>query len=158
MENYETTSSLVVGTSGIIAWISTALMAPIVEEVVFRGFIYSRLKEGTGMIAAVIVTSLLFGLVHGTVIWAAYAFVISLAFIFVRERTNSLWASILFHVAFNFVGMAVNTWSAFFESLSPMVVLACSVVVFGASIVWFMNITKKEKKVLDTQVSEPVNA
>lgn len=153
MENYETTSSLVVGTSGVLAWISTVLMAPIVEEVVFRGFVYSRLKEGTGMIAAVIVTSLLFGVVHGTVIWAAYAFVISLAFIFVRERFYSLWASILFHVAFNFVGMAMSTWTAFFEGLNPIVVLVCSVVVFVANFVWFIKLTKKEKPTLDTSIA-----
>ncbi len=151
-ESYLESSSLITGSVGILGWFSTVLIAPIAEEVVFRGFIYSRLKEGTGIIAAVILTSLLFGLMHGTVIWATYAFVLSLMLIFVSERFHSLWASIILHISFNFVGMAISTWSSIYDSINPIVISIGSAVIFVIGFVWFIMLTKKEKQVLNTSV------
>ena len=69
-------------------WISVVIMAPLVEELTFRGFMYTRLKQGMPKWIAIIVTSLIFGCVHGTIIWAMYTFVFSLALIFVFEYSN----------------------------------------------------------------------
>lgn len=84
--------------------VSTVLVAPIAEEVVFRGLVYTRLRRGMPVWAACIISSLLFGLLHGQILWIAYAFLLGIIFSIVMERTGTIWATIIMHVGFNLVG------------------------------------------------------
>ena len=106
MDSYVTNSSAIDGS--VMAWLTAVLMAPVLEEVVFRGFVYTRLKKGLGKIAAVILTSLIFGIAHGTVIWFIYTFIFSIILIWIFEKFQSLTASILLHMAYNLSGMALS--------------------------------------------------
>ena len=106
MNSYMTNSSVI--DNSLAAWITTVLMAPILEEVVFRGLMYTRLKKGMPVVAAAIITSLVFGTVHGTVIWAIYTFIFSLVLIWIYERFQSLTACIVLHMAYNLSGMALG--------------------------------------------------
>lgn len=145
-DSYEASSSQLLGGTGIAMWVAVVIAAPLVEEIVFRGFVYSRLKKGMPMWVAIILTSIAFGCAHGTIIWGTYTFIFSLVLIFVLERTKSLWSSILLHCAFNIVGAATSTWMGFFEKLNEIAVLAGSVVVAIASAVWFVLLTKGKKE------------
>ena len=49
----------------LISWITAVIMAPLLEEVVFRGLMYTRLKKGLPVIVAAIITSLAFGIMQG---------------------------------------------------------------------------------------------
>jgi len=106
MESYATNSSVIDGS--LMTWLTAVLMAPILEEVVFRGLVYTRLKKGLGVIAATIMTSLIFGIAHGTIIWFIYTFIFSIVLIWVFEKFQSLTASILLHLAYNLSGMALS--------------------------------------------------
>ena len=106
MESYMANSSVI--DNSIAAWVTTVVMAPILEEIVFRGLMYTRLKKGLPVIAAAIITSLVFGTVHGTIIWAIYTFVFSMILIWVFERFQSLTACIVLHMAYNLSGMALS--------------------------------------------------
>ena len=70
------------------------IIGPIVEEVIFRGFLYRALAAKWGWIAAMILTSALFGLYHKH-FYAA--FISSIVFVCVMRRTGSLWAAIVVH-------------------------------------------------------------
>ena len=85
--------------------ITVAIMAPLVEEIVFRGRIYTRLKQGMPLVAAVIITSLWFGAMHGHPLWVAYASLLGFIMIWIFERTKSLIASMLFHFGYNLVAV-----------------------------------------------------
>jgi membrane protease YdiL (CAAX protease family) len=97
------------GLSGLaMAFITLVVLAPIGEEILFRGYMYGALKERTQKWMAAIVTSLVFGAAHlqfGDLLWMAAldTFILSLALIYLREKTNSLWPSILLHMIKNFV-------------------------------------------------------
>ena len=106
MDSYITNSSAIDGS--LMAWITAVLMAPVLEEIVFRGLMYTRLKKGLPIIAAAVITSLVFGTVHGTVIWAIYTFVFSMVLIWVFERFQSLTACIVLHMAYNLAGMGMS--------------------------------------------------
>lgn len=106
MDSYIANSSSIDGS--LMSWLTAVLMAPVLEEIVFRGLMYSRLKKGLPIIAAAIVTSLAFGIAHGTVIWAIYTFIFSIVLIWVFEKFQSLAASILLHLAYNLSGMALS--------------------------------------------------
>ncbi len=70
------------------------IIGPIIEEVIFRGFLYRALAAKWGWIAAMILTSVLFGLYHKH-FYAA--FISSIVFVCVMRRTGSLWSAIVVH-------------------------------------------------------------
>ena len=90
-----------------LAVLNAVLLAPLFEELLFRG----HLQTAIGMRlhsrgAAIVITSLLFASIHETWMMPPI-FVLSLMLGYVYERTNSLWVSILLHVAFNSVSTAI---------------------------------------------------
>jgi len=125
MDSYIANSSAIDGS--LMAWLTAVLMAPVLEEIVFRGLVYTRLKKGLPVIVAAIVTSLAFGIAHGTMIWAIYTFVFSMVLIWVFEKFQSLAACIVLHTAYNLSGMAL--------SLIPEEAGVVVLVLFVASIV-----------------------
>lgn len=68
--------------------------APIAEELLFRGVLLRGLLP-YGKKSAIIVTSLLFGLFHGNLMQAPYAFAVGLVFGYVAVEYNILWAMVL---------------------------------------------------------------
>lgn len=106
MESYVTNSSAIDGS--LMAWLAAVVMAPVLEEIVFRGLMYTRLKKGLPAIAAAVIASLAFGIAHGTIIWAIYTFIFSMVLIWVFEKFQSLAACIVLHMGYNLSGMALS--------------------------------------------------
>ena len=75
-----------------------AILAPLLEEVLFRGLLYQAWERRWGWIPAMVLTSTLFGLYH-PIFWAAFTGSILLVCVF--RRTGSLWSSIVAHSFFN---------------------------------------------------------
>lgn len=92
----------------VTSWLAAVVMAPVLEEIVFRGLVYTRLKKGMPAIAAAIVASLAFGLCHGTAIWIIYATALGLVMTWIFEKYKSLAANIVFHLVFNATGLVIN--------------------------------------------------
>ena len=77
MQQYiEASSSLSAGRYPLLSILVTVIGAPIVEEIAFRGLIYSNLKKIMPLWVALLIQALLFGLVHGQLIWTAFTFVL----------------------------------------------------------------------------------
>lgn len=106
MDSYVQNSSAI--DNSLMTWLTAVFMAPVLEEIVFRGLMYTRLKKGFPAIAAAIVTSLAFGIAHGTVIWAIYTFIFSMILIWMFEKFQSLTPCIVLHMAYNLSGMALS--------------------------------------------------
>lgn len=83
---------------GVIAIVAAA---PVVEEVIFRGLIMTRLSRTMPGWLAVLLSAAVFGACHGHPVWFGYAFVLGTVFGFMDLRAGSIWPSILGHVAFN---------------------------------------------------------
>lgn len=77
------------------------LWAPVIEEILFRGMIYRYLSAALPAGAALLFQGLLFGGMHGTMIWIVYGSVMGCILGYVRKRTGSLHASVLMHIGFN---------------------------------------------------------
>lgn len=87
-------------------------IAPIAEEIAFRGFLYPSLRPWTGRILAAILTSIPFALLHAQQVGHAWGpltmvFLVSLVLVGVRERTGSVAASALVHACYNLSIFAV---------------------------------------------------
>lgn len=95
----------------VLTYLSLAILPPIVEETVFRGFLYGSLRKTLTVIQAALATSLLFGFAHlelgsgAPPLWTAAidVFILSLALVFLRVKTGSLWASVMLHCLKNSV-------------------------------------------------------
>lgn len=98
-EEYQNVTDMV----GLGGWaiLSVVVCAPVLEEILFRGLIFESCRERFGSGAAVLVSALLFGLVHGVPVQIINAFVVGLIFGYVYLRTGSLLSVILLHVVNN---------------------------------------------------------
>lgn len=83
---------------GLARTFLAVLVGPVVEEIVFRGFIYRAFQRQWGWVASMLATSALFGLYHAHA-WSAFA--AAIIYTCLLRRTGSLWAPILVHMFFN---------------------------------------------------------
>lgn len=99
---YDDASSITFeGQNPILVILSTVILAPIAEELIFRGLMYDRMKRYLGIPASVILTSLAFGVYHGTVIQFIYASAIGVMFALYYEKSGSLIMPIAAHAVMN---------------------------------------------------------
>ncbi|HEU5187907.1 MAG TPA: type II CAAX endopeptidase family protein [Candidatus Saccharimonadales bacterium] len=84
-----------------LIFIGLVLIVPLAEELLFRGFIFAGFRKRLSFWVTSVCVSLLFAVVHGQVNVALDVFSLSLVLCYLREKTQSLWPSILLHVAKN---------------------------------------------------------
>lgn len=85
----------------------TVLLAPIIEEFLFRKLLIDRtIKYGEGI--SILFSGLMFGLFHGNLNQFTYAFVLGLLFGFIYVKTGMLRYTIFLHMAINFMGSTVG--------------------------------------------------
>lgn len=86
------------------------VVAPIVEELMFRGVGYALLKR-YGRTAAVILVGIAFALIHGLVAGFPVIAAFGIGLAYLRARTGSIYPCILLHGSFNAAGLALGVTS-----------------------------------------------
>lgn len=81
------------------------IIGPMAEELVYRGFVYRRLRERGSQAAAAVWSALLFGLMHFNLVQGVYAFVLGILLAHIVERTGGLAAAAAAHMAANLVSV-----------------------------------------------------
>jgi len=94
-------------TSAYMMAIFGVTLAPLLEELFFRGLLYPVLRRAFGLVVSVFLTALAFAAIHGAQLGYAWApvlsiFVVGIVFTVVRVRTNSVAVSFLMHCGYNF--------------------------------------------------------
>lgn len=140
--SYEETSSMAFLGDYWITFLGTAIIAPIVEEVIFRGLAYSRMKKGMPTVWAMILTSVLFGLAHGHPVWMLYTFAFGLVLIWVFERTRSLIAPIVLHISYNLCAVLQMLLPADTPDWVGLALIGAAVVLVAIGLFWFLKIPK----------------
>lgn len=92
--------------TAVFLGVTAIAVAPLVEEVVFRGYIFPVLERRWGSAAAVLLTALMFTSLHVTQLWGSWMAVslillVGLALSLVRARTGALLPAYLLHLAYN---------------------------------------------------------
>ena len=118
-----TESTSVIDSSGFISMVSNVIFAPIAEEMIFRGLVYTRLKRAMPKWIAAVLQAALFGVLHGQILWIAYAFAVGLILAAYFESTGSLFANITVHICFNLMGGYILSY-IFTESTAVYIVFA----------------------------------
>jgi hypothetical protein len=88
---------------GLLAFacLVAVLVAPVVEEVLFRSALYLPLRARFGVVPAALVVSGVFAAVHFYPWGVASLVVLSLTFVALLEVTGTLWAPIVVHAVYN---------------------------------------------------------
>jgi membrane protease YdiL (CAAX protease family) len=94
--------------AGLFAYLLISVAVALYEELAFRGYILQNLRADWGVIAALIASSLLFGVFHGlnpNVTWLALLniFLAGVLLAACYLITRSLWLPVAFHFSWNFV-------------------------------------------------------
>lgn len=89
----------------LLSFLATAVVPAFMEEFACRGLIMGILRKyGDGF--AVLMTAVVFGLMHGNFDQMPFAFMVGLALGYIVVQTNSLWIAVAVHAANNFVSVA----------------------------------------------------
>lgn len=92
----------------ILMGFTAVFVAPICEEVVFRGYLYPAAKRFAGPWVAALCTALMFSAAHGSMAALGPLFVFGLALVALYELTGSIWAPVAVHFLFNAATVAIQ--------------------------------------------------
>ncbi len=88
--------------------LAAAVIAPAVEELLFRGMIYKRLRYYLKPIPSMIISAAVFGLIHGNLVQFVYAFLVGVLLAFVYEKFKTIIAPMLFHAGANLISVIIT--------------------------------------------------
>lgn len=81
--------------------IAAVLVAPVCEEIVFRGYLFGFAKRYAGTWVAAIFSGLVFSAAHGNLAALLPLLIFGIVLAFIYEKTGSIWAPIAVHFCFN---------------------------------------------------------
>jgi len=96
-----------------------AVVAPFVEEIFFRGFLFQGFRQEYGWVNAVLLSSLIFAAAHLDPLSFIPTFVLGCVLAYVYHRSNSLWPGILFHTLVNSFGLLTVYLISRYPNLIP---------------------------------------
>lgn len=119
--------------------ICSGICGPILEEFLFRGIVYNKLKEFNKQKSSALITSLIFSLVHFDIANSIYAFLVSLIFIYLYEKYKSLKYPIIMHMSLNItIIFMINV------IVKNYIILNISLIII--SIITLLSLSKLDKK------------
>lgn len=96
----------------IIPMISTAILTPIWEELFFRGIVLRKLTKRLKPITAILISSLIFAIVHSGFIGITHAFLMGCMLAYLYLLKQNIWIPIVLHAVINLVSTLWNTFNS----------------------------------------------
>jgi len=90
--------------------LGSVVVAPVVEEFLFRGALQQAFEKTIGVTKAVIYSSLLWAIIHGIMNWAIQIFVLGVIIGYIAWRLNSTIPSMILHAINNLVAVIFYNW------------------------------------------------
>jgi membrane protease YdiL (CAAX protease family) len=85
------------------------IVAPMVEEIVFRGFFFQGLRQAYGSKKAMLLSSLVFAVMHLQLEAFIPTFILGCTLAYVFDKANSIWPGALLHLLVNLLGIGIVT-------------------------------------------------
>ena len=101
-----------------------SILAPIAEELLFRGIIQGELQRAMPEWAAIVIQGLVFALFHMQPIQVSYVILPGLLLGLAYAWTRTLWVPIIMHIAFNFLGSVLPALVGEDETLGQIVAIS----------------------------------
>jgi membrane protease YdiL (CAAX protease family) len=88
--------------------LTAVVIAPISEELVFRGYVFGVLRRYAGRWWAMVISACVFAAIHAHIPSLAGLFVLAIALTLVYEGAGSLWAPVVMHALFNGITVIIT--------------------------------------------------
>lgn len=98
-----------ISVSPIILILSVSVVAPIYEEIIFRGILLKGMSKKINPIVALVITSLFFAIVHMNIPQGINAFFLGLVLGFIYLKTGSIYLSIFAHFVNNILALSISS-------------------------------------------------
>ena len=121
------------GAPGFLVICYSVILAPISEELIFRGVTLRWAEVALPFWLANILQAVLFGVFHGNMLQGCYAAALALVLGYICKKGGSIYFSILLHMLFNFWGTVVSEY-LYFENLSDEIYSLLILVVMVVSL------------------------
>lgn len=108
MESYQQVVEMLGMGNSWISFLLIVVLAPIGEELVFRGVVMNYLKKNLSFMVANIIQALFFGIYHMNLVQGLYAFFLGLVLGWIVQKYGSIRESIILHMAVNLSGCLVG--------------------------------------------------
>lgn len=128
----------------ILTLIYAVIVAPIIEELIFRKFLLNKLRR-FGDVPAILMTGIAFGLFHMNLSQFFYATVLGFIFAYVALKTNTIRYSILLHMMINGIGTLATPLVSENNIFAVMMLLLWMLLAVTLGVVLFIVNFKKIK-------------
>lgn len=146
-QGYQSVAAAVYESPFLVQIVGTGILTPVAEELTYRGMLFRRMRENVGAPAAILFSSLVFGILHGNLVQFLYAFVLGMLLAWVYEQTERLVVPVLLHMVINLVSLFATRWNFFSwmleSALRTVGVTTVSLLVAVAMIKIFFTFTRK---------------
>ena len=105
---YDQTQAMLTASGVFITLLKTVILAPLAEELAFRGLSFRRLDKSLGFWPAALISSALFGVYHLNLLQGIYAFIFGIILCLVYRRFGNIRAVIIMHAAANLVSVLLQ--------------------------------------------------
>lgn len=145
--NYKEVQKVTADNSILIQLIVVGVLTPVLEEMLFRGIIYNRLKTYYEVTIAAYIAAIIFGIAHFNLIQGLYAFIMGIVLTYIYEKSGNLVVAICMHCAANIttVIMGANPISKFIDK-HILIRIAVSIVVIVLFIKFLLDAYEKYSK------------
>lgn len=130
----------------ILGFLATAVIPALVEEFALRGVVFGLLRRfGEGF--ALLVSSVIFGLMHGNLVQAPFAFAVGLGLGFVMLKSGSVWTSVTVHFINNAMAVVFEYITADMSmSLANVLYAVYAIVLLVLGTFGFIISTKRDEE------------
>ncbi len=126
-----------------ISLLTVGVLVPIAEELLFRGYIFNKLKELCKPQTVIIITALIFGIYHMNPVQFVYAFVMGLILGYVLQRFQSIFAAVLVHMSANIFVYATSGLDFWSQGWIPYLTAAFGLLLTAAIVIVFVQKDRK---------------
>lgn len=149
-EGYQEANEGFYGSTLAFELVSSAVFTPVLEELVFRGIIFTRLKNMMARYTAAVLSALIFAVIHFNIVQFIYALLIGILLAVLMECAGNMYAAVAGHMAVNALavlrtetGLLAQTVTGNVFSWSVSVVLLAVGLILLFLYVFYLKNTRK---------------
>ncbi len=146
-DGYEDTMNALYAASLSVQILCLGILIPICEELVFRGLMFRRLRQGNSFLAAALYSSAVFGFLHVNLVQMLYGFLLGFTFCYLYEKYGSVKAPMCAHISSNILSVLLTEMNAMeWMSREPVRMGVITVVCASVASTMYVLIQRIEEK------------
>ena len=141
-ESYQESAELLYSPSFPVQILCLGIVYPIMEELLFRGLVFRRIRQNTSAFNAIISSALFFGFYHGNAVQMIYGTLCGVMLAYLCEKSGDIKVPIMSHIAMNITAVILTELDAFtwmFAVPVRMVIVTILCAAVGSSMFVFLR-------------------